>query len=523
MIYTTRSYGERKTEKSSLCFSHRVYKNLEHFTSLMLPPRFFINKWLNAIELLSYRLYYIIVWYYFTYAYDGGIYMKFTKILGYLLLISIFLLPSIGITAPIRGNYNSPRLPTQPDIFRPQIPNHNPQFTPPMIPIKSPQLANIQDRQSWENLQNRLSKTSEELYKEQMSVMDSRSRSTIERLNAEAKRDAEMWDRQMKQLQEQQERILRDQREYIEMQDKLNRIFSTSPKSSSDYNDLGFAYASLGKSEEAITHYKQSIELNPSSAVAYYNRGIEYLRNSQYLLAINDFTSALQLDPTFMNAYANRAAAYIVIGAYKKGVEDYNIYLVSNPDDASAYSNRAAGYYHLGDRENAFLDYMNALRLNPNNHVVYFNRAQAYASYEKYNEALNDYNHSIRLNPRNSDALNGRAIVLSELGRSKEAFDDFNLAIRIDPNNATLYLNRAITMSNVAENDKAIADINHSLALRPENIIAYYYKGVIAERGERIEIAREGYRKFVEAAIGPKWKDKVDYSKRRLLALSKVK
>jgi tetratricopeptide (TPR) repeat protein len=66
-----------------------------------------------------------------------------------------------------------------------------------------------------------------------------------------------------------------------------------------DYANL---LADMGKSQEAVTSYKEYLEYKPNDANAYYNLGVVYQKNSQYLDAIDSYKKALTNEPSNINA-----------------------------------------------------------------------------------------------------------------------------------------------------------------------------------------------------------------------------
>ncbi len=79
-----------------------------------------------------------------------------------------------------------------------------------------------------------------------------------------------------------------------------------SQAASYTHNYRGAAYGRLGKNEEALEEYNESVRLYPKNDLAYSNRGVIYYRRNQYEKAIEEFNKASVL--------------YIIKGDYKKAV-----------------------------------------------------------------------------------------------------------------------------------------------------------------------------------------------------------
>ena len=61
--------------------------------------------------------------------------------------------------------------------------------------------------------------------------------------------------------------------------------------------DLGMAFLSAGKYDEAIEQEKKTLELNPKAAGAYWIRGMAFQQKKLFGDAINDYRHALELSP----------------------------------------------------------------------------------------------------------------------------------------------------------------------------------------------------------------------------------
>ena len=70
-------------------------------------------------------------------------------------------------------------------------------------------------------------------------------------------------------------------------------------KYKSDYvqalSSRGIAYASMGKTDEAISDLSAAIKVDPAYAIAYFNRGLVFLNSGKRDLACADLQKAVKL------------------------------------------------------------------------------------------------------------------------------------------------------------------------------------------------------------------------------------
>lgn len=95
------------------------------------------------------------------------------------------------------------------------------------------------------------------------------------------------------------------------------------------FYSLGFLADKLGRTDEAITHYRDCLMHGGNTSPDVYNNlGIAYLKKGEGATAIENFRNALQVDPAYSPAYRNLSAYYSAHG---------------DPVMAAEYERRAAG------------------------------------------------------------------------------------------------------------------------------------------------------------------------------------
>ena len=100
--------------------------------------------------------------------------------------------------------------------------------------------------------------------------------------------------------------------EYFKAALKIDKSFSEAA------NNLGNAYAKMGKYNDAIATYKRAIEnpLYKNASLALYNLGMVYYRVTQYDEAINSFKEALKRFSNFSLPYYGLSLCYNAQGQY---------------------------------------------------------------------------------------------------------------------------------------------------------------------------------------------------------------
>jgi len=121
------------------------------------------------------------------------------------------------------------------------------------------------------------------------------------------------------------------------------------PEFSSAWYNMGVAYYSLGKPEEAKAAYENAIRINPSDKQALNNLGVIWFNKKDYNKALEYFLQAVNVNPSFVDSYANIGAVYHNLGDMKNAIAYYNKALEFNPNNKGVLGNLAKVYQRIGD------------------------------------------------------------------------------------------------------------------------------------------------------------------------------
>ena len=94
----------------------------------------------------------------------------------------------------------------------------------------------------------------------------------------------------------------------------LLRAAATGTDSAQLRSNLGVAYATLRRFDEATESYRRALEIGPRSAGALNNLGLALLERDDRDEAADMFQAALALDPAFHAAHYNLAKAWAASG-----------------------------------------------------------------------------------------------------------------------------------------------------------------------------------------------------------------
>jgi tetratricopeptide (TPR) repeat protein len=146
-----------------------------------------------------------------------------------------------------------------------------------------------------------------------------------------------------------------------------------------------------------ITLFERIIEKTPNAAFAHNNLGLAYYTHGRLNEAIQGYLIALRLRPDHADAHYNLGLAYYEQRRFDEAVKEYLTALKIKPDDAKVHSNLGNAYMNLGLIDDAIRSYQTALQLNPNLAITHNNLGLAYQQKGFINEAREEFRKAIEV------------------------------------------------------------------------------------------------------------------------------
>jgi len=213
------------------------------------------------------------------------------------------------------------------------------------------------------------------------------------------------------------------------------------------HNNLGFALAKKGQTDDAIEHFREALRINPDHEKAHYNLGDVLAKKGQADEAIKHYKEALRIKPDFEQAHSNLGHALAKKGHTDNAIEHYRVALRINPDSEKAHNNLALALAMQGQTDDAIEHFREALRIKPDNEKAHSNLGLALVDKGQTDDAIEHFREALRIKPDLAEAYNNLAVALCRKGDIVMAVEYFQRAIQINPN----YLNAKNNLKNVLE------------------------------------------------------------------------
>lgn len=119
----------------------------------------------------------------------------------------------------------------------------------------------------------------------------------------------------------------------IEAELLMSEALTLTPNDSEIYCARGLLYLKLNHVDIAINNFLNAIRFNPTKSVFHFNLGCAFFTNKRYQEAIFSFSDSIDLNHEDSDSYSNRGNCYLNLNNYEKAKKDYEVALSMNPAD----------------------------------------------------------------------------------------------------------------------------------------------------------------------------------------------
>lgn len=217
------------------------------------------------------------------------------------------------------------------------------------------------------------------------------------------------------------------------------------------HNVLGNSYFRCGQVDQAITEYRQAVEIQPKEPGTRYNLGQAYFKKGIVEAAEAEYKNALQLNPDYLPAHSNLGYLYLLTGKLDAAIGEYRAVLAENPACIEALHILGSALLLKGepspsaisvgtkDESNPDLNVINeprqadrlieeaavlckkALSLSSNLPEVHNTLGVAYAYQQRFNEAEAEFLEALEIKPEYPEAHYNLALFYYINGRMEKA------------------------------------------------------------------------------------------------------
>ncbi len=188
-----------------------------------------------------------------------------------------------------------------------------------------------------------------------------------------------------------------------------------------------------GKSQAAVSAWKQALAMDPANAKARTNYGIALWSLGARADALAELRRAVEVNPRFMQARNNLAVALVQTGAFEEAIAQLRAVLAANPESAEANQNLGVALMESGRVEEATAHYEKLLAIHPEDPALHYALGNALHFGGNDAGALRHWLRAVELQPGNVSALNQAAWLMatSEDAALRNGQESVRLARRV--------------------------------------------------------------------------------------------
>jgi tetratricopeptide (TPR) repeat protein len=238
------------------------------------------------------------------------------------------------------------------------------------------------------------------------------------------------------------------------------------------HSNLGTALRSLGRTEQALAHFRRAIALDPRLGQAHSNLGQFLLDLGRGAEALPHCREAVALQPNVAETHNNLGNVHRAAGRFAEARACYFEALRLNPRLARTHANLGQAMQQEGRVDDALTWLRRAIELQPNSIEFLGYLADAAADWDLQPEAIACYQRIVELDPGRSLSHNNLGALLQEEGRLDEARAHYEAALRAEPDFPPPHISLGGLLEALGELTEAEARFRKALELHPGHTVA---------------------------------------------------
>ncbi len=200
------------------------------------------------------------------------------------------------------------------------------------------------------------------------------------------------------------------------------RALEIKPDYAEAYSNLGIAYETLGKDEDALDCFSNLVKFKGQDSESHNKLGSVLARLGRFDAALESFKKSTHLNPNHANAHANLGRALQGLGRFEEAVDSFKQSLEIEENDAVTYNDLGIALNRLGRLEEAITSCKKAIAINPNYAEAHWDLSLVWLTMGNFEKGFREYEwrwHLPHVSPRVFDApawdggiINGQTVLL---------------------------------------------------------------------------------------------------------------
>jgi tetratricopeptide (TPR) repeat protein len=230
--------------------------------------------------------------------------------------------------------------------------------------------------------------------------------------------------------------------------------------------------AQVGYWFDSKTLFEHALRVDPNNYVAHNNYGIVLDEMGKHDEAIPHYRQSVAQQPTHIEALANLGVSYVETGDYEEAKHFLSRALMLNGDHAEALNYTGLLLSAQGQHGESLAYFRKAISIKPQYVEAYFLLGHNLAQQGSYQEAENYFRKVIMMDPAFSQAFNNLGLLLSIRGADKEGKTYLLKALDLNPKYAKAHFNLGNIFKKEGSGVEALNHYKKAMQINPDYIEA---------------------------------------------------
>jgi tetratricopeptide (TPR) repeat protein len=234
------------------------------------------------------------------------------------------------------------------------------------------------------------------------------------------------------------------------------------------FNLIGAIAVEQGRAEDAVTAYRQAMDMEPDSARHLRGLGRAALAAGRPEEALAVIDKAIAVGGRDADLHCDRAEALIALGDFTAAVAAAQTVVDANRNHARGHLMIGLAHLERGDLDEAMAALGRAVLLTPQDPDANYHRARLAQMRGDLSAAAEYYGRALAERPDFVEAFNNLGNVRRAQGRFLDAEALFRKATEMAPHIAAVHMNHAVALQEIDEDDAALRAYDAALAIDPD-------------------------------------------------------
>jgi tetratricopeptide (TPR) repeat protein len=272
-------------------------------------------------------------------------------------------------------------------------------------------------------------------------------------------------------------------------EEQYEQSLRINPQNAEAHNNLGALFWQQGKLGDAVIHYEQAVKINPDYAEAHKNLGVALYQSGMREAAVEQYRQAVRSWPQYAEAHYSLGIALVQAGRISEAIGEYEQALRTKPDYAEAHYSLGIALRQAGRISEAIGEDKQALRTKPDYAEAHYSLGIALVQAGRTEEAIREYEQALRIRPDYADAHNNLGSILLQEGMLSDAIGHYEQALKSRPEYAEAHYNLGLALARQGRLPEAVAHWDHALRIKPDYAEAHWALGMASEQAGKAQEA----------------------------------